>query len=393
MIAAERDDAILRELRLRGTLTIKEFSERIGVSAITLRRDLGRLESEQKLVRVHGGARVLRRQQTGEPSADRPRAAAKPGSVRGSSSDPPIATLGMIVPTNGYYYAELIEGAKAAAALADVRLTLAISGYQASKELELLDRMINLGLDSILITPAERALSPQMHAAIEHSPVPVIVVERAWQHPTGCQAVDSVRSDHAHGAELAVRHLAGLGHRDVALWTMHNPHHQEILEGFRSTADATGCRQVTAQFGFDHPDWKPHDLPANARRYLTEIRDLGATALLVYPDDFALTVAESARAIGVDIPTELSLIAYDDEIAELAELPLTAVAPPKRAIGFAAIDASLRRLAHTAPLATPFPAQRIRLLPDLHVRDSTAPPLAVASVDPSEPQGSRDDHF
>jgi len=57
MIAGEREAAILELLQERGVISLQTLLERCaGVSAVTIRRDLARLESQGKLQRTHGGA-------------------------------------------------------------------------------------------------------------------------------------------------------------------------------------------------------------------------------------------------------------------------------------------------------------------------------------------------
>ena len=57
MIAEEREAVILALLEERGVVSLQSLVERCGgVSAVTLRRDLSRLESRGKLQRTHGGA-------------------------------------------------------------------------------------------------------------------------------------------------------------------------------------------------------------------------------------------------------------------------------------------------------------------------------------------------
>lgn len=53
---AERSEFILRELLRAGSVTVEELSERLQVDASTIRRDLEKLERQQLLKRVHGGA-------------------------------------------------------------------------------------------------------------------------------------------------------------------------------------------------------------------------------------------------------------------------------------------------------------------------------------------------
>jgi DeoR family ulaG and ulaABCDEF operon transcriptional repressor len=58
MHAAERERAILELLQKREFLSFSELNRTLDASQATLRRDLGRLESEGRIVRVRGGARI-----------------------------------------------------------------------------------------------------------------------------------------------------------------------------------------------------------------------------------------------------------------------------------------------------------------------------------------------
>lgn len=51
-----RQEIILETLRRDGKIRVAEFSAQTGVSAVTVRKDLDRLEQEGLLFRVHGGA-------------------------------------------------------------------------------------------------------------------------------------------------------------------------------------------------------------------------------------------------------------------------------------------------------------------------------------------------
>lgn len=56
MHQAERLGIILEELSARGSVTVSELTDRLGVSAATVRRDLEHLEDQRLLTRTHGGA-------------------------------------------------------------------------------------------------------------------------------------------------------------------------------------------------------------------------------------------------------------------------------------------------------------------------------------------------
>lgn len=76
------------------------------------------------------------------------------------------------------------------------------------------------------------------------------------------------------------------------------------------------------------------------------------------------------------MPEDLAVIAYDDEVASLADLPLTAVAPDKQAVGAAAARLLLARLGVDDPGATDTTGpgagarRHLDILPTLRVRVS-----------------------
>jgi DeoR family transcriptional regulator, fructose operon transcriptional repressor len=62
MFAVERINIIKSYLRERGKLDVHSMSEMLGVSEVTVRRDLEKLEAEGFLTRMHGGAMLNNRE-------------------------------------------------------------------------------------------------------------------------------------------------------------------------------------------------------------------------------------------------------------------------------------------------------------------------------------------
>ncbi|NLL48732.1 MAG: DeoR/GlpR transcriptional regulator [Firmicutes bacterium] len=59
MLAFERTQAILRILRDNKMASVRELAEEFGVSVVTIRRDLERLENDGLVLKKHGGAVLL----------------------------------------------------------------------------------------------------------------------------------------------------------------------------------------------------------------------------------------------------------------------------------------------------------------------------------------------
>lgn len=357
MLESERKAALLREIRLRGAVRTQEAAERLGVSAVTVRRDLRDLADDGSVTKVHGGA-------TSAPETNHGR------------RDGPAAVLGVLLPSADYYYAKTIRGAQEVAARQGVRLVLAVSRNDPDTEPALIERFVDIGVDALVVAPvapAGAAEGARTWHQLGELPVPVVVVEReSWLVPeTLCH--DAVFSDHRYGVELALRHLAELGHRRVVLaLDTHTAPSVRIAEAFD---------QVGASLGLDG-DIPRVELPramADSEAVhqavidlVTVCREARATAVLVHPDHYAITLTELAPKLGLSIPAELSVIAYDDEQAGLAQPQLTAVAPAKVELGRTAVTLAMTRLA--APVLEPSATRRVALLPTLAVRNSTKSP-------------------
>ena len=70
----------------------------------------------------------------------------------------------------------------------------------------------------------------------------------------------------------------------------------------------------------------------------------GTTALLAHSDPEAFAIVQNAQDRGLSVPGDLSVVAYDDEVAGLFSPALTAVRPPRSAVGHAAVDLLAKRI-------------------------------------------------
>ncbi len=348
-----RHEYLLREVELRGSVRSAEAAAALGVAEVTIRRDIVELDRAGRLARVHGGAVALR-------SAREPQAAR--------------VLVGVVVPSSTVHFPPLVRGMEALAPSLHVRLVLGVSHYRPEVEAAQVDRLVGLGVQGIVVAPTTRDRSPEELAAwLRSVPVPVVVVERRVDGLTALSELDQVRSDHAHGAVLAVEHLAGLGHRRVGLAVYdRTPTAPHVREGF-----ATAVARLGVEPGPDVSLPKGEGDPAGLERELAALldrcRETGTRAVLVHTDDHAARLVEAALDRGLRVPEDLAVVAYDDENAELAVVPLTTVTPPRRELGREALRVLVGRIVGDedgeVPGAQSSP-RHVALLPRLTVRRS-----------------------
>lgn len=353
-LAEERQAAILRAIELRGAVSATEIAARLGVSTVTIRRDITTLADRGLLRRVHGGAVSIKRSPRPGPG---PR-------------QEPRATIGLVLPSATYYYASVIRGAEAAAAAKGVRLVLATTSYYPEEDRRQLGRLLDLGVDGLLVSTSEAPdLDPSVAAWLEEVATPMVLVERRVDLPLNAR-IGHVRTDHAAGARLALHHLAELGHGSVAIAAREgSPTTRWLLDGLAEAArqgllDDAGPDPVMLPTYGENPLARDKVLEA----LLDECRRRGTTAVFVHTDEDAIALSRTARDRGLSVPDDLSIVAYDDEVAALADVPLTAVAPPKSEVGRLAVETLLQQMTGSSDQAV----QHVSLVPRLVERSSTA---------------------
>lgn len=355
LLPAERRSHILTAMERDGAVRISQLSDELGAATVTLRRDLAQMEQEGLLVRVHGGA---------IPAAEQP-AGAPPASAVDAGS------IAVLVPSLNYYWPGVVRGMETAARRHGLRVQLRGASYELQDERPVLERLVrNGGVRGLIVAP--NTDTPHAQDVIQwlaECGTPSVLVERdGLVQPEGVPA-ESVTTDHALGAVLAARHLASLGHRKVGLVLSRNsPTSRKIAAGWQAACEELGLTPAE-HIESTLPDRTSADFSAAVDATLDQALNTGVTALLVHSDPEAMAFVDLAFNRGISVPEHLSIIAYDDEVAELFTPALTAIAPPRVSVGEAAVDLLAARLADPTRAT-----RRVVLNPRLKVRGSTAAP-------------------
>jgi DNA-binding LacI/PurR family transcriptional regulator len=363
-LAANRRNHVLEALVRDGGVRVSQLIDELGVAPVTLRRDLAQMESEGLLVRVHGGAVPTGAHAAGH-SVGTAAAILEPSDQAGA--------IAVLVPSLNYYWPGVLRGMEAEAEEHGMRVLMRGASYELQDERPVLERLV-LRDDVRGLIVAPNTETPHAQDVIQwlaHSGVPSVLVERDGVLLPDGTPVESVTTDHALGAKLAARHLASLGHRKVGLiLSRFSPTSRKIAAGWDAACMELGLTPT------DHleqilPDRRSPEFSTAVDATLDLALGTGITALLVHSDPEAMAFVDLALTKGISVPDDLSIIAYDDEVAQLFTPALTAVSPPRAAVGQAAVDLLLSRIAEPDR-----PVHRIVLSPSLNVRGSTAPPRA-----------------
>jgi len=347
-----RQEHLLREIELRGSIRAADIAVQLGVTEVTVRRDIIELEKAGRLARVHGGAISL--------------------SGKGAPV-PARALVGLVLPGAVSHFPDVVRGAEAASPALHARVVLAQSNYLVDTEERHLRRLVELGVEGLILAPTLRGRSlDQLAAALQRLPVPTVLVERRLEQSSLLAHYDQVRTEHARGAEIAVEHLAQLGHSSVGLAMLdRTPTAPAVREGYLRAQEDLGLSPAPVA-SLPKGDDDPEASDAALKEFLDACLASGTRAALIHTDAYASRLIEIAMDLGVRVPEDFSIVAYDDENAELAIVPLTAVAPPGRELGRLAMTTLFERLRGDSPDG--LSPRHIGLVPRLTIRKSSGPP-------------------
>jgi LacI family transcriptional regulator len=228
-------------------------------------------------------------------------------------------------------------------------------------ERELLGALAALRPDGVILTPPHSE-NPRITQLLEERGISFARIGSLEGGPGFALTMDDERA-----ARLATEHMISLGHRRIGF--IAGPSDYVLsgwrVNGWRTTMEAArlGTDGLLAEGDFTSPSGK------RAAAELLEGRD-PPTAIVASNDRMAIAALEVARARGLDVPGDLSLISFDDAPSvRLTHPPLAAIVQPISEVTAKAVELIIGELAGREK-----PGEPIVIPAHLVLRSSTAPP-------------------
>jgi LacI family transcriptional regulator len=265
--------------------------------------------------------------------------------------------VGVIVSDlSNQFYAALAAGIEQTLRDADYQMLILGDNSNAQEELAGARTFLSMRAPGVIMTPAAGATADLLASR----GVPVVEVDRRLA-PHTC---DAVVIDNVRGAYDAVTHLLELGHERIALLVARTTWTTDAgrLDGYRAALADSGLR-VDRKLVLKIPT---HDGEATSQ--IEALVDAAApTAIFAANNVLAEQAWRVLRRRGLEIPRDVSLVAFDDvPWMEMVQPPITAVRQPAFEMGRRAALLLLRRL------EDPTAGRTVEVLqPELVVRGST----------------------
>jgi DNA-binding LacI/PurR family transcriptional regulator len=284
---------------------------------------------------------------------------------RAANNQPPRRIIGLAVERlplpilNDLFYAEVMSGLESYASRLGFSVILSVVEGQ-----ELVDVLRNQQAEGWLILGGGNLTDAQI-IAVQQVGIPFILLDNyACEHELPCVMPDNLR-----GGYEAVQHLVQLGHRRIAI--LSGPEKYKTLGdrllGGRMAAQAAGL-------GADDLVVQPalsSGFPLKGYREMQAVLASGQrpTGIFAVSDKTAYGALRAIEEAGLRVPDDISVVGFDDLAGSATYGPgLTTIAVPKRALGMAAVQALIDRLAEPA-----LPPIKTLMYTRLVVRGTTAP--------------------
>ena len=342
-----------------GRVTIRQVAELAGVSIATASRALngrGDVSREtrlavQQVARTHG-------------YKVRARSWPHPGAETDGAHWTGI--VGVTMPySDPAYFAKILAGTVGALSERSMRALVCPTRSEHNYEVSLIGQLVHGQTDgAVLVMPEE---SPEELRALKRQGFHFVVVDPVNELD---EDIPVVSASNASGAYHATDHLLTLGHRRIGVITgpSDGVASRRRLLGYHTALAAAGTMPVPAL------QVEGNFIVSGGAAGAERLLDLAEppTAIFAFNDSMAVGALQVARALGLRVPEDLSVVGFDDTIeAEVAYPPLTTVRQPLKELGRMAVDLLFRLLADQGSEPV-----HVELATRLVVRSSTAAPAA-----------------
>jgi LacI family transcriptional regulator len=233
--------------------------------------------------------------------------------------------IGLVVPDLAdSFFATCANAVQEVAGSHGYMTLIVTSGRSVETESDEIAMMAARRIAGLLIVPSRSGADKRLRE-LEQAEIPLVALDRTLEGIDAGQVI----VENAGGAEEAVRHLIGHGHRrvvcigyDAKVYTIH----QRIL----------GYRRAMKEAGLKAEMWTNLTTAPGTEALLRRLMSQPdrPTALFSLNNVTTIHALQAVRAMQLRLPSDLAMIGFDDfELAPLLDIPLTTVRQPALELG------------------------------------------------------------
>jgi len=235
----------------------------------------------------------------------------------------------MIADITNPMFANAVRGAESMAMKYGYTLVIAESQESTMIEASALEK-IQAAVDGLVMVTSRL---PDEKILELNSQKPIVLMNRV------VKGVQDVVPQNSAGIEAAVKHLASLGHKHIGFLSgptnswMSNERWKLLMKC------ALKEKMTIVEIGPNSPSIN------GGQSAFDRVNASGVSAVIAYNDLVAIGLMKEAREAGIDVPSKLSIIGFDNIFgSDFTSPPLTTIMMPLEEVGSRAVEALLKEL-------------------------------------------------
>lgn len=344
---SQLEDAIRREI-VSGRLTFgeklpseNEFVSELGLSRMTVRSALSKLENDGVIRKFHGKGTFV---------------------CYSSEQQTPKHVDVLLDVTYAYFSTHYIKSISEVLSKHNYQFVIHDTRDDENEIGSILERIADNGPAGVIIQPSHRASSSdeklrKSAVKLMQRGIPYVIFDRDLSDFPG----ECISFDDFGGGRKAAEYLVSLGHKRFAMAV--------CPEFSENVPRRDGFASVLAENGLEPPVEIAQDGDFTVK--ITDaVRKDGVTAIFAFNDEAALSVCRALSSSGLSVPRDVSVVGYDDTVfAKAANPPLTSVIHPKEQLGRVAAEKLLSIITKNH-----YEIPKNAFAPDISIRESCARP-------------------
>lgn len=275
-------------------------------------------------------------------------------------------TIGVIIPDlSEVFFGQIIKGIDEVVSPKGYSIIVADSGESKIKEEKYLDMLFQRRVDALVLATVTPK-SKKVLRYLNHD-IPVVFIDNL---PVIDQSIDAVMIDNMKASKMAVGHLLGLGHKDIAviIGSIEETTGYDRLSGYKLALHDAGL-EVNEKL-IEYGNYKEDKGFECMQRLIEGRAENPFTAVYVTSEMMTFGAIKALKQSALRIPEDISLIGFDiHDKTGLVKPEITTMRQPEAMIGKQAGELLLKRLKETQE-NTESIRQRILLDPYLESKQS-----------------------
>jgi GntR family transcriptional regulator of arabinose operon len=322
-----------------------ELAEKFQISRRTTRQAIGELVNEGWLYRVQGKGTFVNR--------------------RPDQKHLGTKTIGVIATyLSDYIFPSIIQGLYNVINEEGYKIILDCTYNMHTKERDCLENLLQQNISGLIVEPTKSALpnpNTDIYKKFGKLGIPVLFIHGCYKELDYSYIVE----DDVKAGYLAAKHLMDQGHKNIGgIFKM---------DDMRGLYRFSGFQKAHLESGFQISDSRILWFETGSMKAKFSTEDVllesllsQCTSLVCFNDQVALTVMDTARVRGLNIPEDLSIVSFDDtELARVSPVRITSIAHPKENLGEICGKAIISMIDRTQDYFD------LKIKPELIVREST----------------------